>query len=90
MPEATIHAMRDHGDDHRRHDHDRTTSRRSRCSTQLADVGIDYDDVVQVLEDEGVEKFDASWTELIDSIQEQLDKLAKEVNTKGPAAGSKK
>ena len=28
----------------------------------LAALGIDYDDVVEVLEDEGVEKFDASWT----------------------------
>ncbi len=57
---------------------------------ELAEVGIDYDDVVQVLEDEGVEKFDASWSELIDSIQGELDKLAKQVNTSGPAAGSKK
>ncbi|MGW3044010.1 hypothetical protein ACWC9T_29100 [Kitasatospora sp. NPDC001159] len=30
----------------------------------LAAPGIDYMDVVQVLEDEGVAKFDASWEEL--------------------------
>jgi transaldolase len=38
----------------------------------LAAVGIDYDDVVRVLEEEGVEKFEASWKELIDSIQAEL------------------
>jgi hypothetical protein len=31
---------------------------------ELAEVGIDYDDVMQRLEVEGVEKFDASWDEL--------------------------
>ena len=40
----------------------------------LAAVGIDLDDVVQVLEDEGVEKFEKSWQELVDTIQGQLDK----------------
>ena len=35
----------------------------------LAAAGIDYDDVVQVLEDEGVEKFEASWNELLESTQ---------------------
>ena len=34
---------------------------------RLAALGISYDDVVQVLEDEGVRKFDDSWNELIDS-----------------------
>lgn len=89
MPEATMHAMRDHGVV----TGDTVTSHyveAQQVLDQLSEVGIDYDDVVQVLEDEGVEKFDASWSELIDSVQEQLDKLAKEVNTKGPAAGSKK
>jgi transaldolase len=89
MPEATMHAMRDHGVV----TGDTMTSHyveAQQVLDQLADVGVDYDDVVQVLEDEGVEKFDTSWSELIDSIQGQLDKLAKEVNTKGPAAGSKK
>ena len=89
MPEATMHAMRDHGVV----TGDTVTSHyveAQQVLDQLAEVGVDYDDVVQVLEDEGVEKFDTSWSELIDSIQGQLDKLAKEVNTKGPAAGSKK
>jgi transaldolase len=89
MPEATMHAMRDHGVV----TGDTVTSHyveAQQVLDQLAEVGVDYDDVVQVLEDEGVEKFDTSWSELIDSIQGQLDKLGKQVNTSGPAAGSKK
>ena len=36
---------------------------------ELADLGISYDDVLQVIEDEGVAKFGASWNELLDTIQ---------------------
>lgn len=39
----------------------------------LAEVGVSYDDVVKVLEDEGVEKFEKSWSELLDSVQGELD-----------------
>jgi transaldolase len=43
----------------------------------LKDVGVDYDDVVRVLEEEGVEKFEASWKELLGSIEGELkDKSA--------------
>jgi transaldolase len=37
--------------------------------TDLERLGISYDDVVQVLEDEGVAKFEASWNELLDTIK---------------------
>ncbi|MDO5617754.1 transaldolase [Kocuria sp.] len=40
---------------------------------QLADLGIDYNDVVSALESEGVEKFEASWAELLDTVQNALD-----------------
>ena len=40
-----------------------------RCSTASSGVGIDFDDVVQVLEHEGVEKFEKSWTELVETVQ---------------------
>jgi transaldolase len=30
----------------------------------LAAIGVDYDDLVQQLEDDGVAKFDASWDKL--------------------------
>jgi transaldolase len=72
MPEATLLAEADHGqvrgdtvrgayDDARAH------------MAALKDVGVDYDDVVRVLEDEGVEKFEASWKELLDTITGELE-----------------
>jgi transaldolase len=42
---------------------------------RLAAIGIDYDDVVETLEREGVEKFETSWTQLLESVQEQLDRI---------------
>ena len=36
--------------------------------TQLADAGIDYDDVIEVLSNEGVEKFMKSWDELLETV----------------------
>jgi hypothetical protein len=36
----------------------------------LKAVGIDYDDVVGMLETEGLEKFEQSWSELIEVVQE--------------------
>lgn len=35
-----------------------------RVLDQLAAVGVEFDDVVDALEKEGVQKFDASWAEL--------------------------
>ena len=39
-----------------------------RVFEQLEALGVHYDDVVQVLEEQGVEKFAASWNELLESI----------------------
>ncbi|MFF8019358.1 transaldolase, partial [Streptomyces sp. NPDC007929] len=39
-------------------------------------LGIKYDDVVQLLEEEGVEKFEASWTDLLKSTEAELKRLA--------------
>jgi transaldolase len=89
MPEPTLHAVDDHGvitgDTVTGHYVDA-----QQVLDDLAAVGVDYDDVVQVLEDEAIEKFENSWNELIESIQGELDKLGAEVSTGGPAAGSKK
>ncbi|MER7502501.1 transaldolase [Nonomuraea pusilla] len=38
----------------------------------LKEAGIDYDDVVAVLEEEGVQKFEASWEELLESVTKNL------------------
>jgi transaldolase len=44
---------------------------------ELDAVGIDLPDVFRLLEDEGVEKFEKSWQELLDATQEQLDTAKK-------------
>jgi len=40
---------------------------------RLAEAGIDYDDVIAALEKEGVDKFVASWKELTETVEGQLD-----------------
>jgi transaldolase len=75
MPEATIHAIADHGQitgDTIRPNY----AKAQQALDALKAVGIDYDDVVRVLEDEGVEKFETSWNELTESTQAELDRLA--------------
>ena len=60
---------------HRGRHHPRSLRRSPSASLdKLAAVGIDYDDVVRTLEDEGVEKFEASWTDLIDAVQKELER----------------
>jgi len=77
MPEATLNAVADHGvvtgDTIRPH-----YAHAKQVLDDLASVGIDYGDVVQVLEDEGVEKFEASWKELLESTKSELTRLATE------------
>ena len=76
MPEKTIDAVADHGVI----TGDTVTGTGDaprRCSTSLAAVGIDLPDVFKVLEDEGVEKFEKSWLELLDATQGQLDAAKK-------------
>jgi transaldolase len=73
MPEATILAMADHGEP--RGNAIRGTYEQSRkVFEDLAGLGITYEDVVTVLEEEGVSKFAASWQELLDTIQAELER----------------
>jgi len=73
MPEATILAVADHGV--LRGDAIRGTYEESRkVFEELAGLGIGYEDVVTVLEEEGVSKFAASWQELLDTIQTELER----------------
>jgi transaldolase len=44
----------------------------------LAGLGIHYDDVVEVLEVEGVQKFADSWKELLNSVTRQLAAFGEE------------
>jgi transaldolase len=73
MPEATLDAEADHGEPNGDAVHG-TYEQSRKIFTDLAALGIEYDDVVQVLEDEGVEKFDASWKELLEAVREELAK----------------
>jgi transaldolase len=63
MPEATLRAVADHGevpaDSVHACYHDA-----QEVLDRLRALGIDYGDVVQTLEDDGVAKFDASWEQL--------------------------
>ncbi len=42
---------------------------------RFADAGVDYDDVVETLEQEGVEKFAKSFRELFSDIESKRDQL---------------
>jgi len=71
MPEATLRATADHGV--LRGDTVHGTYDQSRqVFADLEKLGIPYDDVVQVLEEEGVSKFAVSWNELLESIRTEL------------------
>jgi transaldolase len=71
MPEPTIEATGDHAEV----TGDTVTGRYAEAQQVLDDlaaVGVSYDDVVQVLEVEGVEKFAASWQDLLDTVSAAL------------------
>ena len=71
MPEKTLEAVRDHGEirgDQVRPNYDDAR----RMMERLAEAGIDYDDVISVLEKEGVEKFVKSWKELQQTVETNL------------------
>jgi transaldolase len=72
MPEKTMLAFADHGEVHG----DRVTDTAAEAQEVfdgLERVGVDLRDVFLVLEDEGVDKFEKSWTELGDTVRSQLD-----------------
>lgn len=71
MPEATLDAVADHGE-LRRDTVRGTYAEAQQVLDDLAAAGIDYDDVVDLLEREGVQKFEGSWGELLQSVTQQL------------------
>ena len=94
MPEATLEAVADHGvvrgatitADHDTH----------KVMHDLKAAGIDYDEIVDLLEVEGVQKFEDAWNELIESVTANLKKAGASVSAdggtspagSGPAAAS--
>ncbi|GAA1225702.1 transaldolase [Prauserella halophila] len=73
MPESTLEASADHanvtGDTM-----SGTAEQAQTVFDTLAAAGIDIPDVFVTLENEGVEKFDKSWGELLDTVSGQLEK----------------
>jgi len=72
MPESTLEAFVDHGEVRG----DTVTGAYGEAQQvldDLAELGISYDDVIDTLEREGVEKFTGSWQELLESVREQLE-----------------
>jgi transaldolase len=74
MPEETIKAYQDHGDPQVRLEEGLDEARR--VFEELAKVGIDYDDVTDTLEREGVEKFADSFDELLSALRAKQESLA--------------
>jgi transaldolase len=74
MPEKTLEAYADHGTldggDMVRPYYDDARA----VMNDLTGVGIDYDDVIATLEQEGVDKFVKSWDELVETVRGQMDK----------------
>ncbi|HEX6970163.1 MAG TPA: transaldolase [Micromonosporaceae bacterium] len=85
MPESVIRAYADHGETRG----DTVTGAYDAAQQvldDLAEVGIDYADVVAALEREGVEKFQASWAELLDGVRRSLEAAAHGASHPGRAA----
>ncbi len=76
MPEKTLDAVADHGEIKG----DQVSGKAAEAQEvfdKLQEVGVDLDDVFIVLENEGVEKFEDSWNELLKETQAQLDSNSK-------------
>ena len=72
MPEATLDAVADHG----KIGGDAVTGSYEAARKVMSDLkglGVDYDDVVDLLEVEGVQKFEDAWAQLMEGVQKQLD-----------------
>jgi len=76
MPEATLQAVADHANV-RGDTVSGTAAQAQQVFDDLSEAGIDVDDVFAVLEREGVEKFEKSWQELLDTVQQQLEEAKK-------------
>jgi len=74
MPIETVQAFQDHGVPVPRLENGLNDA--YALFDELARVGVDYEDVTDTLEREGVEKFEASFSELLDALAEKLGALA--------------
>jgi transaldolase len=72
MPEATLDAVADHGEI-AGSTIEGTYEESQAVLDSLAELGVEYDDVVATLEREGVDKFAKSWDELVATVTEALE-----------------
>jgi len=75
MPRETVEAVLDHGEI-RGDTLTEGVEEASRTLDAFESAGVSYDDVVQVLEREGVEKFSKSFRDLIDGLESKLKLVA--------------
>jgi transaldolase len=73
MPEETIRAFQDHGEVALTLERDLDEAHR--VFERIAEAGVDYDDVVAVLEREGVDKFSDSFKELLEGVRAKRGEL---------------
>jgi transaldolase len=74
MPEKTLEATADHG----AVSGDTVTGGYAEASAVLDDldaIGVSYTEVVDLLEVEGVEKFEKAWSELLDGVAAEMEKV---------------
>jgi transaldolase len=74
MPLETVRAYQDHGRPQPRLESDLDDAHA--LLADLKRVGVDYEDVTDTLEREGVEKFEASFKELLEALESKLSTLA--------------
>lgn len=76
MPEKTLKAFADHGEVHG----DQVSGRGGEAQLvfdELAGAGVDFSDVLDVLELEGVDKFKKSWDELVETVRGQMEQAGR-------------
>jgi transaldolase len=74
MPEETLEAYQDHGDPQPRLLQD--VEEAQRTFDRIKEAGVDYDDVTETLEREGVEKFSEAFDDLMGSLEAKHRELA--------------
>jgi len=74
MPEETIRDFQDHGEPRPRLESELDQARA--LFEELAAAGVDYDDVTDTLEREGVEKFADAFSELLGALEQKRSELA--------------
>ncbi len=73
MPLSTVEAYQDHGEPPAAFG-PTEMALAHRTLAEMEAVGVDYDDVMEVLETEGVDKFIAAWKDVVDDVASEADK----------------